>query len=318
MVKLLNMDDSEGKKLIGKQAVSVQLTVFLGITGISIMIFSVVALAITAGVYGVNSLTLGGVIDLSDANTIASLKFMQWFTSIGLFILPPVLFAYISDKKWLKYLSLKKHVKLPEMATVIILMLISIPVINWLAALNASMTLPDFLSNVEQWMKDAELQAKQLTEAFLKMNSGMDFIGNLLLIAVIPGIGEELLFRGVLQKLLIRWTGNNHAGIWISALLFSALHAQFFGLIPRMLLGAMFGYLLVWSGSLWYPIIAHFINNGLAVFMAFLSQKGLMPGELETFGTATGDIWYSLLSVVLIITILFGLRSKWYSRAKFI
>ena len=120
------------------------------------------------------------------------------------------------------------------------------------------------------------------------------------MVAVLPAIGEELLFRGVIQKIFINWTKNAHWGIWISAILFSAMHLQFYGFVPRMLLGVAFGYLLVWSGSMWLPIAAHFFNNGIAVIAMYLIDKGLLSPEVETFGT-TSDSYYSVaISVVLV------------------
>src|SRR5690606_9694418 len=105
---------------------------------------------------------------------------------------------------------------------------------------------------------------------------------NLLMIAIIPAIGEELLFRGGIQNIFYKWFKNPHIAIWAAAILFSAIHVQFYGFIPRMLLWALFGYLLVWGKSIWYPIIGHFINNGSAVVTAFIyQQQGKSIDELD-------------------------------------
>jgi membrane protease YdiL (CAAX protease family) len=95
----------------------------------------------------------------------------------------------------------------------------------------------------------------------------------MLMLAIIPALGEELIFRACFQKVLGRWTGNYHLAIWLSAIIFSSIHFQFYGFFPRMFLGALFGYLLVWSGSIWLPILAHFLNNGMAVVGAYVLQQ---------------------------------------------
>src|SRR5690606_2422366 len=119
------------------------------------------------------------------------------------------------------------------------------------------------------WMKVQELQMEKITEKILQVTSFSGLLLNLLVIAIIPAIGEELLFRGCLQPVFHRWTKNIHIAIWITAIIFSAIHVQFYGFIPRMLMGAVFGYMLYWGRSIWLPIIAHFINNATAVIYTF-------------------------------------------------
>jgi membrane protease YdiL (CAAX protease family) len=105
------------------------------------------------------------------------------------------------------------------------------------------------------------------------------------MIGIIPAIGEELLFRGVIQRIFTEWTKNIHWGIWISAILFSALHLQFYGFVPRAILGAIFGYLLVWSGNLWLPVLAHFINNTVAVIAYYFYGEGILSVDPDKIGT---------------------------------
>ena len=90
------------------------------------------------------------------------------------------------------------------------------------------------------------------------------------MVAMIPAIGEELLFRGVLQKQLIKGLGNAHVAIILTAVIFSAFHLQFLGFFSRALLGMLFGYLYYWSKNMWYPILTHFTNNGLALLLAII------------------------------------------------
>ena len=101
-----------------------------------------------------------------------------------------------------------------------------------------------------------------------------DLVVNLIIVALLAAVGEELLFRGSMQNIFLEWTKNKHAAVWITAVLFSALHAQFYGFLPRMLLGVVLGYLYIWSGSLWLSMLFHFLNNGLAVLFSYLIAKG--------------------------------------------
>jgi hypothetical protein len=185
------------------------------------------------------------------------------------------------------------------------------PFINFTGAINSEMHLPRWFSGIENWMREAEDTAAELTEAFLDVESVGGLLFNLLMIAVLPALGEELLFRGVIQKILTDWTRSAHWGIWISAAMFSALHLQFFGFIPRLLLGALFGYLLVWSGSLWLPILAHFINNAGAVIALYLVDKGAISKTVEEFGSGTEYWMYAIPSFAIGILILWTIRYQY-------
>jgi membrane protease YdiL (CAAX protease family) len=155
------------------------------------------------------------------------------------------------------------------------------PVIEWFSVVNQHLVLPGWMSSIETWMRNSEDQANNLTVAFLSASGIRGLVSNLFMVAVLPAIGEELLFRGLLQRLIKRMTGSSHWGIWITAALFSALHLQFFGFLPRLLLGALFGYLLEWTGTLWLPMIAHFINNATGVLVYFFTGEGLERNQTE-------------------------------------
>ena len=157
------------------------------------------------------------------------------------------------------------------------------PVINLLGLLNKQMELPAFMAPIEEWMRAQETLAEQLTTILLSSDSVWVILANLIVIAVTAGITEEFLFRGALQRVIGKWTSNPHTIIWIAAILFSAFHLQFYGFLPRMILGAYFGYLLYWSKSIWIPVFAHFVNNAFAVI-------GMSDSRLKDNEFVTGDI----------------------------
>ncbi len=177
-------------------------------------------------------------------------------------------------------------------------MLSALPLVNLIAHYNAQMSLPESLSSIEEWMQKTEESAKRLTEIFLRADTPAELVLNLFIIAVIPAVGEELLFRGIIQRLFSEWTRNKHAGIWISAIIFSAVHMQFYGFIPRTLLGVLFGYMLVWSGKMWVPIIAHFVNNAAAVIVYYFISKNHLSDSIETIGAEPGDWVYAFMSLI--------------------
>jgi len=154
-------------------------------------------------------------------------------------------------------------------------------------------------------MKNMEDAAKIMIEKFMAVESISGLMFNIFMIAVLPALGEELMFRGVIQRIFSDWTKNHHWGIWITAFLFSAMHMQFYGFLPRMALGAMFGYLLVWTGTMWVPILAHFVNNLMGVLGYFLIGKGVISKDIEEWGTGSEQIPLVIGSILAIGVFLF-------------
>lgn len=232
------------------------------------ILFTFLALFLVRFIYGKSLLDLAG----GDADA-DILRLIQGVTSAGAFILPPVLLAYIERKSHPRYFGTHQGFSLVAVLLTIVIMVVSNPFMEWVIKINQMMHLPAFMADLEAWMKTKETLLRQLTKELLQMHGMGDLFINLIIIALIPAIGEEFLFRGGLQNILTRLTSNYHLGIWLSAIIFSAIHLQFFGFIPRMLLGVLFGYFFVWSKSIWIAVIAHFINNGAAVVTAFYYQR---------------------------------------------
>lgn len=236
------------------------------------------------------------------------IKFVQIVQSVSVFIFPSLLAAYLLSQKPLKWLKFWP-IDFKNSAAVIFIVLASQPLVGWLGYLNMQMELPDFLHGWERWMATAEENADGLIYRFLNTTSVTAILTNVLMIAVLPALGEELLFRGAIQTTLKNMTNNAHSAIWMTAFLFSAMHLQFFTFLPRFFLGALLGYLLVYGKSIWYPIIGHFINNLLSLILFYYlraTEPNLNPLDAST---DRPDVWMILASTALLIG-LFGLFRK--------
>lgn len=246
------------------------------------------------------SLLMGSPSDM-DINL---LRTLQISSSVGMFIAGPIAFAYANEIKPKHYYYFDNKLNPALLLSVFLLMLCATPLFEWVALMNQKMNLPASLKDLEVWMKAKELEAGELTKKLLVMKGYGDLAINLLMIAVIPAIGEELFFRGGLQNVLGQWFKNHHVAIWITAIIFSSIHMQFYGFFPRMLLGALFGYLLVYGRNLWLPILGHFLNNGSAVVMAFILQKqGKSLDNLDQ--TSSFNAYGYLISAIITLALLF-------------
>ena len=222
------------------------------------------------------------------------------------FIIPAFITARFITSKPLSFLKLNVTPHWRDILFVILLLAISMPAMNYIVYLNEQLSLPDSLSAIEQWMRATEDAAKAVTDSFLKGNTFLGMIGCVLLMGVLTGISEEMLFRGALQGSLSQFR-NSHFSIWLAAIVFSLLHFQFFGFVPRLLLGAVFGYLLVWTGSLWVPIIAHAINNSVVVISSYIFATADVAATsvgttFETFGVPTNGGFPKLAFISLVLT----------------
>ena len=197
------------------------------------------------------------------------LKFIQVSQQITLFLIPAFVISILLRKRKESFLRIKKLPGTIPVFMVIILALLIIPVTSYIGILNSKMDLPAWLSGVEEWIRTKEDNATAMMGLLIKSPGIGVLIINIFILAVIPSIAEEMLFRGVLQQILCRVFRSGHAGIWITAIIFSTIHFQFFGFLPRLMLGLTFGYLYFWSGNLWLPVIAHFINNAIPVVISY-------------------------------------------------
>jgi len=247
---------------------------------------------------------ISSISDMTSDKTIMLLKFFQVIQAIGLFIIPALLAGYFFERSSISYFRLDHFSTWQVYFAALVLVFAAQPFINWMVTVNEAVRLPEFMRSLENWMQDTEAEASRLTDAFMLMPTLGGFLFNMLMIALLPAIGEEFMFRGLLQRLFREWLGSIHVAILVSAFLFSAMHLQFYGFLARMMLGIMFGYLLYWSGSIWVPVCAHFINNGAAVIFSYLGQTGALKGDYEDFGN-TDNVFLIILSAMAVSALMF-------------
>ena len=243
---------------------------------------------------------------LSNINT---LKWIQLLQTISLFLLPSLILAYLCAKVPWNWLQLDNKVNWKVLLWAIGIMLVALPAINLMSHWNQQMVLPTWLSGVEEWMKAKEAEAEWLTKQFMSVTTISGLLVNLLLMAVLPAVSEEITFRGVLQQLLTApHRLSPHLAIWLTAIIFSAIHMQFYGFVPRMLMGALFGYMLVWTGSLWVPMLMHFVNNGMAVLLYFMANRAHWDmDKVDAIGTGN-TLWLGIVSLVLTVVGIYMFR----------
>ena len=287
------------------------------------LIFTIVGILLTPLIFNV---PIGEQINIINGEDVARhvnlLRYLQVLQGISLFILPALVAAYLFSGKATVYLgfyqpkselqNLKPETRNLKLLTwfgaTLLLMLAAIPCINLLAALNEMFVFPESLAGLEKLLKNFEESAQQTKELFLNVDNIGGMFFNIFMIAILPAIGEELIFRGLLHKILVRWTGNIHITIIVTGFLFSAMHLQFYGFFPRWLIGVMFGYMLVWSGTIWLPVFAHFINNAVAVLIYYMINKNIVSEEIEVFGANAADIFVTAITTSICVALLWIMR----------
>lgn len=282
----------------------------------SVLIFMVIGVIAAIPFFGFDEILNGISAAASTPESVGFLKYFQVLQSIGLFIIPPFILASLYHGSIADYLQINRSASVPTYFLAAVSLLFVIPSINFLGDLNSRMTFPEAFSGIESWMRNMEDAAELMVEKFMKVEHFSGLLFNIFMIAVLPALGEELMFRGVIQRILTNWTKNYHWGIWIAALLFSAMHMQFYGFIPRMALGAMFGYLLVWTGSMWVPILAHFVNNAMGVLGYFLINKGVISKDVEEWGTGSEQLPLVIVSLTAVGFLLFVIFRREQAKIK--
>jgi uncharacterized protein len=236
------------------------------------------------------------------------LMLFQALVSFFMFVLAPLFLIQSSGYTLGNFLNWKQWPWLPLILLSGLLVILIMPANSIIISWNAGFDFPASMQGFENWAKAKETEAAELTKLLAKFGSISELLIGLLVIAVIPAIGEELVFRGVVQRQLHRWSGNGHVAVWVAAIIFGAIHVQFYGFLPRTILGALFGYLYLWSGHISIPIVAHFVNNGFTVFLLYLHQNKLVDFDVDS--TDSMPFYTVILSILASAAALYYLYKK--------
>jgi len=286
-----------------------KLLLFIAGCILSSMLFSLIGMSFVSLLFDIDPYSQKELLDLSNIDAIRSIKLINLFFQLGGFLFPSVIFAMLFTEKPNNYLHIKTAPRFNQIGILIILFLALTIFNDWLTRINNQLDLSFISEDLQQKIVYDETIIKQSIYAYIGLSWRSYFV-NLFLLAVIPAICEEMAFRGLFQHLLSKISGKIHVGVWLTAFVFAFIHFQFLDFLPRMALGLIFGYIVILTGNLWSSILLHFLNNGFALTLEFLSRKGII---------STDSYWFHFgpLSLVISILVAIGLiyllkkQSKW-------
>ena len=267
----------------------------VGIVMVNIFIFNQFSQWLCLRLYDVDIMPLmqSRLFETLRQNEINALKFSQAFTSFGGFIMSSLVIIQVFREKPIAFMKLDKAPKLMHWLLGFVLFFALMPVVQQLLAWNEWFKPTDSTSAFMQMVESIDKQNNRMYELLLLNNTGWSTMLNLLVMALLPAIGEEFFFRGILYRVFSDWTKKQHLAVWLTAILFTVMHFQFFKLLPMLLLAASFGYLMYFSGSLWLSIVLHFVNNAIVVVSDSMIKNGYQYDFLRE------DFMFPVLATVI-------------------
>lgn len=288
-----------------------QIVLALGLAIGGLSLFTVLALVLASQLYG---LSLEAVMQLSaqpntQPHTWGALMLLQGASLLGAGA-GVALLPLITRQPWRRYFAPRPLGSAGWLLSAAALVVVVLPFMSLLIAWNAQAHFPAFLHDFELWARAKEDQAAELTKTLTLLNSPARLLVGMVVIAIVPAVAEELVFRGVIQQNLVRWFHSRHVGVWLAAALFSAIHMQFFGFVPRFVLGLVLGYLYEWSGNLLVPVAAHFTQNASQLLLLFLAQRGYLGAAFNPDANEALPWPVVLLSGLLTAGLLYFLKQR--------
>lgn len=284
----------------------VSLFSLLGLTMLCAVGIQLLVLLIQVLLHLGSETSLSDLIQVDFENNLVFSYTMIIASSFGTFLLPTLI---LQRRDYTESYYPNKRTSFLIFIVVAAFMFAFAPLMQLIAEWNMSMRLPSSLHGLEEWMRIKEDEMAELTKSIVMVDDWRLLALNLLAVAVMPAIAEEFYFRGALMNILGRLLKNNHFSIWLTAIIFSAIHVQFFGFLPRVLLGAFFGYMLLWTQNVWVPVLGHFINNGTAVVVAFnYTRSG------KSFEEVQSSEVYS--TYIYVASFIFSVLLGWYFYSK--
>ena len=286
----------------------IQLMLFLGMAFGIFMVLSLIGIGVLSAITDVSLIEMAdpGKWDNSKPGMITFIRGMLAIQFFGLFVIPCLLFAYFSDPQPMQYLGLRSPSNSVYWIIAIVALLLAIPLVELTGILNKQI---HFGESTQKWMQNMEDEAAKTIQFMLNKHTTGELLANIIFIALFAGVGEELFFRGVLQRLFIKGLKNPWAGIILAAFLFSFFHLQFFGFFPRFLLGILLGAIYWYSGSLLAAMLAHFIYDAFFIILIFY-QPHLLENTDATIFNGTTAVAMAVLSAVLLVLIVWWMSKK--------
>jgi len=252
--------------------------------------------------------------DAMGAKELAFIKYTLIVQDISFFIIPAIIILTMMNPGMTPGILSFSSLPVNDIILVSILALCAFPVTGLAGQLNAGMVLPDWLSGVEKWMKAKEEHADHLLRLIMEPEKFSGMLFNIFIIAALPALSEELIFRGVFQKIFQNLLRSGNLSVWLTSFLFSAIHLQFYGFLPRLILGLIFGYLFLWTRNLWLPVIAHFINNAIPTAGAYL--RGWETINQPSFPAPGEQIAGVIITLTIGILVLLRFRRRSFENIK--
>jgi membrane protease YdiL (CAAX protease family) len=294
------------KGLLKSKSAGIQFLILVSIALASFFLIGLIGTVVLANVTGMSLTTMSDPSkwDYNNGTLITVIRGMQVIQFVSLFLIPSFICARLFSTDSKKYLGLQ----MPSAASYFLVatgvMLLALPAVNFLGELNRNVQFP---TGIAKWMKEQEAEAAKTIKALLSKHTIKDLLLNVLCIAGLAAVGEELLFRGVAQRLLIKMFKNPWAGIIVAAFLFSAMHVQFYGFLPRFVLGILLGVIYWYSGSLWAAMLAHFVYDAFLIVLVYFNPESL--NEENTLNLSN-IAFAASISLALVVFLVIWMKKK--------
>ena len=294
------------KGLLKAKSAGTQFVLLISIALASFFIIGLLGTVLLSKISGMSLETMSDSSkwDYTDGKLATVIRGMQIIQFISLFLIPTFICAWLFSTDSKKYLGLKRPSHITYFLVGVGVMLLAIPAVNFLGELNRHVQFP---AGLEKWLKEQEADAAKTIKALLSKHTIKDLLLLIICIAGLAAVGEELLFRGIAQRLLIKMFKNPWVGIIVAAFLFSAMHLQFYGFLPRFVLGILLGVIYWYSGSLWTAILAHFVYDAVLIVAAYFNPELL--NEEKTL-KLSGMALVATISLVLVVLLVGWMRKK--------
>lgn len=262
------------------------------------LVFQLIGMLLATLFYDISVFELLEITGEEEGEIMSALKFLQIIGALGTFVFSSLVISFFYTGSWLGYFRTGTGVQTPAVLLLILIMVTALPFVNLLTDLNARLELP--FDSAESYLRQLEEQTQTLMMTLIRADNFWALLVNLFMIAIIPAVGEELVFRGLIQRHLTEMFRNGHVAIIVASVIFSLAHFQFYSFLPRFFLGLILGYTFYYGRSLWYPMIAHLVNNGLGVVFYYFYMKEATGESLEDIGTMDLMPLTALLSLVIV------------------